>query len=138
MPFRDIHCAVLASIIAAAISLGPALDAGQMLTRYHDEFLRLAPPGLPAAAMPYLTSPILLAQSRPELAAIFMKTPAGLAMVQPVVDSVRTALLHGLQQVFFFGAVQMAAAVLPHLFLKREPLRSRTAPADASAAAPIH
>src|SRR3981189_385685 len=29
MPFRDIHRAALASIIAAATTLGPALDAGQ-------------------------------------------------------------------------------------------------------------
>ena len=112
-------------------TVGVAAFGSVMLTRYHDEFLRLAPPGLPAEAMPYLTNPILLAQSRPELAAIFMKAPGGLAMVQPVIDSVKTALLHGLQQVFFFGAVLMAAAVLPHLFLKREPLRSRAATADA-------
>ena len=119
-------------------TVGVAAFGSVMLTRYHAEFLRLAPPGLPAAAMPYLTNPVLLAQSRPELAAIFMKTPGGLALVQPVIESVKTALLHSLQQVFFFGAVLMAAAILPHLFLKREPLRSRTATADAPAAAAIH
>ena len=37
-------------------------------------------------------------------------------------------------QVFFFGAVIMVIAVVPHLFLKREPLRSRTATPDAAAA----
>jgi hypothetical protein len=40
--------------------------------------------------------------------------------------------------VFFFGAILMAAAVIPHLFLKREPLRSRAATADAPAAAAVH
>jgi MFS family permease len=119
-------------------TVGVALFGSVMLTRYHDEFLRLAPQGLPAEAMPYLTNPILLAQSRPELAAIFMKTPGGLAMVQPVITSVKTALLHGLQEVFFFGAVIMAVAVIPHLFLRREPLRSRTATPDAAAAAAVH
>jgi MFS family permease len=119
-------------------TVGVAAFGSVMLTRYHDEFLRLAPQGLPAEAMPYLTNPILLAQSRPELAAIFMKVPGGLAMVQPVIASVKTALLLGLQQVFFLGAVLMAAAVIPHLFLKREPLRSRAATADASAAATVH
>ena len=116
-------------------TVGVAVFGSVMLTRYHDEFLRLAPPGLPAEAMRYLTNPILLAQSRPELAAIFMKTPGGLAMVQPVIDSVKTALLHGLQEVFFFGAILMAVAILPHLFLKREPLRSRMTVADAPAPA---
>jgi len=119
-------------------TVGVAAFGSVMLTRYHDEFLRLAPAGLPAEAMPYLTNPILLAQSRPELAAIFMKTPGGLAMVQPVIASVKTALLHGLQEVFFLGAVLMAVAVLPHLFLRREPLRSRAATADAPAAAAVH
>ena len=47
----------------------------------------------------------------------------------------KTALLHGLQQVFFFGAVLMAAAIVPHLFLKREPLRTRDASSDAKLAA---
>jgi len=119
-------------------TVGVAAFGSVMLTRYHDEFLRLAPPGLPAEAMKYLTNPILLAQSRPELAAIFTKTPGGLAMVQPVIVSVKTALLHGLQEVFFLGAVLMAVAVLPHLFLKREPLRSRVPTADAPAAAAVH
>lgn len=119
-------------------TVGVAAFGSVMLTRYHDEFLRLAPAGVPAEAMKYLTNPILLAQSRPELAAIFMKTPGGLAMVQPVIDSVKTALLHGLQEVFFFGAILMTIAIVPHLFLRREPLRTRTASADASAAAAIH
>lgn len=116
-------------------TVGVAAFGSVMLTRYHDEFLRLAPAGLPVEAMPYLTNPILLAQSRPELAAIFMKTPGGLALVQPVTESVKTALLHGLQDVFFFGAILMVLAVIPHLFLKREPLRSRMAVSDAPAAA---
>ena len=115
-------------------TVGVAAFGSVMLTRYHDEFLRLAPPGLPPAAMPYLTNPVLLAQSRPQLAEIFAKTPGGLAMVQPLVISVKTSLLHSLQEVFFFGAVLMAIAVLPHLFLKREPLRTRAVAPEARAA----
>jgi EmrB/QacA subfamily drug resistance transporter len=113
-------------------TVGVAAFGSVMLTRYHDEFLRHAPPGLPDAALPYLMNPILLAQSRPELAAIFANTPGGLAMVQPLVVSVKAALLNGLQEVFFFGAILMAAAVLPHLFLRREPLRTRAAGPDAA------
>ena len=55
-----------------------------MLMRYHDELLRSMPPGIPDEAMPYLMIPVLLAQSRDKLAAIFMKTPGGLGMVQPL------------------------------------------------------
>jgi hypothetical protein len=119
-------------------TVGVAAFGSVMLTRYHDEFLRLAPPGLPAAAMPYLMNPILLAQSRPQLATILASTPGGAAMVQPLVASVKTALLHGLQEVFLFGAVLMAVVVVPHLFLKREPLRTRSAAPDAASGAAVH
>jgi MFS family permease len=115
-------------------TVGVAAFGSVMLTRYHDEFLRLAPAGLPPAALPYLMNPVLLAQSRPQLAAILTNTPGGLAMVQPLVASVKSALLYSLQEVFFVGAVMMTAAVVPHLFLKREPLRARTAGAEAPAA----
>jgi len=118
-------------------TVGVAIFGSVMLTRYHDEFLRLAPPGLPPAAMPYLMNPILLVHSRPQLAEMFASTPGGLAMVQPLIASVRTSLLHSLQAVFFFGAVVMAAAVLPHLFLKREPLRVRGAAAGAPSMATV-
>jgi len=119
-------------------TVGVAAFGSVMLTRYHDEFLRLAPAGVPSEAMPYLTNPILLVQSRQQLAAIFMKTPGGLAMVQPVVSSVKAALLHGLQEVFFVGAIVMTLAVLPHFFLRREPLRSRMTAVDAPPAAAAH
>ncbi|HEX8027743.1 MAG TPA: MDR family MFS transporter, partial [Vicinamibacterales bacterium] len=76
-------------------TVGVAAFGSVMLMRYHDEFLRLVPKGVPEAAMPYLMNPILLAQSRPQLAQIFASTPNGLAMVQPVVASVKTSLLHG-------------------------------------------
>jgi hypothetical protein len=116
-------------------TVGVAAFGSVMLTQYHNEFLRSVPSGVPEAAMPYLLNPLLLAQSRPQLAAIFASTPGGLALVQPLVQSVKLSLLHGLQQVFFLGAVLMTAAVLPHLFLKREPLRTRQANPDAAIAA---
>jgi EmrB/QacA subfamily drug resistance transporter len=119
-------------------TVGVAAFGSVMLTRYHDEFLRSVPAGLPSEAMPYLMNPILLAQSRDELAAIFMKTPGGLGMVQPLIASVKTSLMHGLQGVFFYGAVIMTAAVIIHLFLKREPLRTREASADTQLAAASH
>lgn len=115
-------------------TVGVATFGSVMLARYHDEVLRLVPPELPPAAMPYLTNPVLLVQSRAQIAEILAKTPGGLAMVQPLVASVKAALLVSLQEVFFFGAVLMAAAVVPHLFLKRERLRARTASPDVSRA----
>jgi hypothetical protein len=109
-----------------------------MLMRYHDEFLRSVPAGIPSEAMPYLLNPVLLNQSRDKLAAILMKTPGGFGMVQPLIASVKTSLMHGLQGVFFYGAAIMSLAVVLHLFLKREPLRTRSASTDTPVAAAAH
>jgi EmrB/QacA subfamily drug resistance transporter len=115
-------------------TVGVAAFGSVMLMRYHAEFLKLVPPGLPDEAMPYLMNPLLLSQARPQLAAILMKTPGGLAMVQPLVQSVKTALLLGLQEVFFMGAIMMTLAILPHLFIRREPLTVRQVSPDAAPA----
>jgi EmrB/QacA subfamily drug resistance transporter len=119
-------------------TVGVAAFGSIMLMRYHEEFLRSVPQGVPGEAMPYLLNPILLAQSRPQLAEIFAKTPGGLAMVQPLLVSVKTSLLHGLQGVFFWGGVIMTGAVVIHLFLKREPLRTREVVSDTQVPAASH
>jgi EmrB/QacA subfamily drug resistance transporter len=116
-------------------TVGVAAFGSVMLMRYHAEFLKLVPPGLPDAAMPYLLNPLLLSQARPQLAAILVNTPGGLAMVQPLIQSVKTALMLGLQEVFLMGAVLMSLAVLPHLFLRREPLTTRQVSPDVAPAA---
>ena len=59
-------------------------------------------------------------------------------MVQPLVTSVKTSLMHGLQGVFFYGAIIMSAAVVLHFFVKREPLRTREASPDTQLAAASH
>ena len=56
-------------------------------------------------------------------------------LLQTLFGNVKSALMHGLQEIFFWSAVIMCASVLLHLFLKRVPLRARAAP-DAQAAAP--
>jgi len=119
-------------------TVGVAAFGSVMLMRYHDEFLRSVPQGIPPEAMPYLLNPVLLNQSRDKLAAILLKTPGGLGMVQPLIASVKTSLMHGLQGVFFYGAVIMSAAVVLHLFLKKEPLRTREASSETQLAAASH
>jgi hypothetical protein len=59
--------------------------------------------------------------------------PGGAALLQKLLIGVKAGLLHGLQEIFFWSAVIMTASILPHLLLKREPLRAR-APLDSMAA----
>jgi hypothetical protein len=60
--------------------------------------------------------------------------PGGAALLQRLLEGVKAALLHGLQEIFFWSAVIMTASILLHMVLKREPLRVR-APVDAPEAA---
>ena len=95
---------------------------------------------MPPAALPYFANPLLLVQVRPQLEAAFGRVPGGLALLQTLFANVKTALMHGLQVIFFWSAVIMTASILLHLFLRSEPLRARAASEaqSAQAAASIH
>jgi len=111
-----------------------------MLTRYHNEFTRTIPAVVPKIARPYFENPLLLMQVRAQLEAGFGRVPGGAALLQRLLAGVKTALLHGLQEIFFWSAVIMTASILLHVILKREPLRVRGAAdvREPAAAAPAH
>ena len=69
-------------------------------------------------------------QMQPEIEATFAQTPGGVAMTHALFGAVKTSLSHGLEVVFFWSAVIMTAAVLVHLALRSEPLRTQMAEPD--------
>jgi EmrB/QacA subfamily drug resistance transporter len=107
-------------------TVGVAAFGSVMLMRYHSEFTRSIPVSVPKLALPYFENPLLLMQVRPQLEQAFGRVPGGAALLQTLLVGVKAALLHGLQEIFFWSAVIMGAAILPHLLLKREPLRVLT------------
>ncbi|HZT77289.1 MAG TPA: MDR family MFS transporter [Vicinamibacterales bacterium] len=115
-------------------TVGVAAFGSLMLTRYHNEFTRTIPSVVPAFVRPYLENPLLLMQVRPQLEQGFARVPGGPALLQRMLVDVKTALLHGLQEIFVWSAVIMSASVLLHIALKREPLRTRVARAEPVAA----
>jgi predicted MFS family arabinose efflux permease len=119
-------------------TVGVAAFGSIMLTQYHNEFSRAVPSGVPAQALQYFENPLLLVQMRPQIEAQFAGSPRGSALVQQLFDAVKASLTHGLQQIFFWGAVIMCASVVLHLFLRRVPLRTQMAEPTASAAAAVH
>jgi EmrB/QacA subfamily drug resistance transporter len=121
-------------------TVGVAAFGSVMLTQYHNEFSRSIPQGVPPAALPYFENPLLLVQVRPQLEQMFGRLPGGLPMLQALFVDVKTALMHGLQEIFFWSAVIMTAAVLLHIVLRRVPLRARSVSESqgASAAAAVH
>ncbi|MBS1818184.1 MAG: MFS transporter [Acidobacteria bacterium] len=116
-------------------TVGVAAFGSVMLTQYHDEFTRSIPPGVPEQALKYFENPLLLVQVRPQLEQMFGRAPGGLQLLQTLFLDVKTALMHGLQEIFFWSAVIMGASIVLHLFLRRVPLRGKPSADDAAAAA---
>jgi EmrB/QacA subfamily drug resistance transporter len=114
-------------------TVGVAAFGSMMLTRYHTIFARGLPEHVPAAALPYFSNPLMLTQIRPQLEAAFRRAPGGAALLERLFDNVRSALESGLHFIFVCAAVIMGLAVLLHLALKTEPLRTRTAEPELAA-----
>jgi EmrB/QacA subfamily drug resistance transporter len=119
-------------------TVGVAAFGSLMLTRYHNEFTRTIPSVVPGFVRPYFENPLLLMQVRPQLEQGFARVPGGSALLLRMLVDVKAALLHGLQEIFFWSAAIMSVAVLLHLFLKREPLRARVVRTDAAPAVAAH
>jgi EmrB/QacA subfamily drug resistance transporter len=115
-------------------TVGVAAFGSVMLTQYHNEFTKALPAGVPAQALPFFENPLLLVQVRPQLEQIFGGLPNGPQLLQSLLLDVRLALLHGLQEIFFWSAVIMVVSILLHTMLKRVPLRARAVSTEAKAA----
>jgi EmrB/QacA subfamily drug resistance transporter len=128
-PRRQMGAATSSTIFFRSIgsTVGVAAFGSVMLTRYHNAFERSMPAHVPAAALPYFANPLLLVQVRPQMEAAFARFPGGSALLQTLFDNVRASLASGLHLIFVCSAVIMGCAVLLHLFLRSEPLRTRTA-----------
>jgi EmrB/QacA subfamily drug resistance transporter len=111
-------------------TVGVAAFGSMMLTRYHAEFARTVPAHVPEGLLTYFSNPLLLVQMRPQIEASIAQTPGGLAVLQALFAAVRTSLSDGLELVFFWSAVIMTAAVLVHLALRNEPLRTQMVERD--------
>ena len=123
-------------------TVGVAAFGSIMLTRYHEQFAASVPAGVPRAALPYFSNPLLLMQMRPQLEQMFGSMPGGLQVMQTLLLSVKTSLSHALEGIFFWSAVIMCASVVLHIILKGVPLRGRVKAAeavdDAASAVAIH
>jgi EmrB/QacA subfamily drug resistance transporter len=111
-------------------TVGVAIFGTLMLTSYHADFEHAIPAGTPPAALAYFSNPLMLVQMRSELEKTFAETPGGMVMMQTLFANVRTSLVHGLQLIFFWSAIIMTLAIVLHVLLPAEPLRTRTAEPD--------
>jgi EmrB/QacA subfamily drug resistance transporter len=128
-PRRQMGAATSSTIFFRSIgsTVGVAAFGTLMLTRYHASFEQAMPAHVPPAALPYFSNPLLLVHVRPQMEAAFSRIPGGSALLQTLFDNVRASLESGLHLIFVCSAVIMTLAVLLHLLLRSEPLRTRTA-----------
>jgi hypothetical protein len=109
---------------AIGSTVGVALFGSVLLTRFHRDFAAAIPPGTPDIALVPFANPLTLAQTRPQLEVAFGKYgPVGTNLLHTLLAAVPTALIHGLQAIFFASAVIMTAAVILHIALRNVPLR---------------
>lgn len=111
-------------------TVGVAIFGTLMLTRYNQEFARTVPAGTPPGVLAYFANPLMLREARPQIDVAMSGVPNAAVLTQMLFQNVPVALSHGLQLIFFWSAIIMSAAVLLHLALKSEPLRTRTADPD--------
>jgi EmrB/QacA subfamily drug resistance transporter len=115
---------------------GVAIFGSLLLTNYHRDFAKGVPPGTPLQALPLFRNPLLLPQMRPQLDAIFGRYPEGPQLLQTLLASVRSGLVHGIQLIFFSSAILMTAAIVLNILLPNVPLRHGQAPKPSPAPEP--
>lgn len=105
-------------------TLGVAVFGSILLSLYKSDFAAGVPKGTPAIALKPFSNPLLLVQIRPQLEAGFGRYPGGLKLLDTLMANVRSSLVHGLQVIFFAGAVAMVFGIVINLMLKEVPLKS--------------
>src|SRR5215471_12561485 len=105
-------------------TVGVAAFGSIMLTRYHSDFAAAVPPQVPSSLLMYFSNPLLLMQMRPQIEANLSQTPGGLQILDALFGAVRSSLEHGVTEIFFWSAIIMSVAVLIHMALRSEPLKT--------------
>jgi EmrB/QacA subfamily drug resistance transporter len=126
-PRQQMGAATSSTIFFRSIgsTVGVAAFGTIMLTRYHSDFAAAAPAQVPESLTAFFSNPLLLVQMRPQIEASFSQTPGGLGVLNALFGAVRNSLEHGITEIFFWSAVIMTIAVLVHLALRSEPLRTQ-------------
>ncbi len=111
-------------------TVGVAVFGSILLTKFHSDFDAAIPAGTPKLALDAFSNPLMLGAMRPQLEKAFGQYPGGLNLLHVLFGNVRTALIHGLNQIFVASAVIMTLSIILHVFLKDVKLRGRAVTSD--------
>jgi len=106
-------------------TVGVAAFGSVLLTMYKHDFAAGIPSGTPETALRPFSNPLMLPLIRPQLEAAFGRDPGGTDLLNRLFENVKYSLVHGIQLIFFAGAILMASAILVNLLLREVPLRGR-------------
>jgi MFS family permease len=109
---------------AIGSTVGVAVFGSILLTNYHRDFAQAVPAGTPSEELTFFSNPLMLAQVRPQMEAVFARQADGIATMERLMGAVRLGLVHGLHQIFLTSAVMMFGALILNIFLKSVPLRA--------------
>jgi EmrB/QacA subfamily drug resistance transporter len=104
-------------------TVGVAIFGTVLLTNYRHDFAAGVPPGTPAAILRPFSNPLMLAQMRPQLDALFGRYAGGADLLKTLLANVRVGLVHGIRLIFISSAAIMTAAIILNLLLRNIPLR---------------
>jgi EmrB/QacA subfamily drug resistance transporter len=129
-PHRHMGVATASSTFFRSIgsTIGVAVFGSLLLTNYHHDLSNALPKDLPQQAMDALSNPLLLPQMRPQLEGALSHYENGPHVLETLYSSVGTALLGGIQWIFFISAALMVGLFILNLLLKDAPLRHGPAP----------
>jgi EmrB/QacA subfamily drug resistance transporter len=113
-------------------TVGVAIFGTVLLTNYQRDFAAGVPAGTPAVVLQPFSNPLMLAQMRPQLDAIFRPYAGGADLLKVLLANVRIGLVHGIKLIFISSAAIMAAAVILNLLLRNIPLHRGTARSEPS------
>ena len=104
-------------------TVGVAIFGTVLLTNYQHDFAKGVPPGIPASMLEPFLNPLMLAQRRQQLDAVFGQYAGGMALLKTLLANVRSSLVHGINLIFISSAVIMSATVVLNLMLRNVRLR---------------
>jgi hypothetical protein len=114
-------------------TIGVAIFGTILLTNYQRDFVKGVPPGTPERLLKDFLNPLMLAQKRPQLDAVFGQTAGGAKLLQTLLGNVRVAMVHGINLIFISSAAIMGVAVVLNLMLRNVKLRHGAPKAGAPA-----
>lgn len=104
-------------------TVGTAIFGTIMLREYTSQFAKTVPVDVPVELRHAFTNPLSLLHNLPQLQMDYADVPGGSAQLLALLETMKSALVYGLSDVFWLSTIVVAIAWIVTLFLQEVPLR---------------